>query len=77
MRQLVTMTMAGKEEEEEEGGGMQDSFVWRVSLTRFDGDKGCCRGKQHQSVKILRESGTPEDQVAFSNGVFLSLSCSD
>lgn len=74
------MTMAEEEEEEEEegvGGRIQDSFVWRVSLTCFDGDKGCCWGKQHQSVKILRELGTPEDQVAFTNSVFLSFSFSD
>ena len=65
MRQSVTMAMVKEEEEEEGGGGTvrQNTFVWRVSLTGFDDDKGCCRGKQHQSFKILRELGTPEDQV--------------
>lgn len=33
-------------------------------LTGFDDDRGRFRGKQHQSVKILRGLGTPEDQVS-------------
>lgn len=74
MRQSVTMATAKEEEEEEEGVG--HSFVWRVSLTCFDGDKGCCRGKQHQSIKILRESGTPEDQVCVHERRFFPSSSS-
>lgn len=58
-----------------EGGGggvrgVQNSFIWRVSLTGFDDDKGCCWGKQHRSIKILTELGTPEDHAA------LFMSCS-
>lgn len=59
------------------GGRMQNSFVWRVSYTSFDGDKGCCRGKQHQSIQILRELGTQEDELVFTNGVFISISFPD
>ncbi len=71
MRQSVTMAIVKEEEEEEEEEEWaQNSFVWRVSLTGFDDDKGCCRGKQHQSVKILRELGTPEDQVALTYSFF-------
>lgn len=49
-----------------EGGvrGVQNSFIWRVSLTGFDDDKDCCWGKQHRSIKILTELGTPEDHAA-------------
>lgn len=61
-----------EEEEEEGGGGSANSFVWRVSLTGFDDDKGCCRGKQHQSIKIVRGLGTPEDQVAFTDIFFFA-----
>lgn len=60
MRQSVTMAIVQEEGEEVVA---QKCFVRGVSLTGFDDDKGCFRGKQHQSVKILGGLGTPEDQV--------------